>query len=100
MSPTGRSGSSMAAKGPPRSNSDQCTMLFDRSANRRIGGVEHERWKLVRLTPRGQRTFRSIQSAQRVWANRVGGEVGEADLRHASRVVDRLEDALKSDRAR
>ena len=61
---------------------------------------EHERSKLVRLTPRGQRTLRTIQSAQRVWANRVGSEVGEADLRHASRVVDRLADALKSDRAR
>jgi DNA-binding MarR family transcriptional regulator len=61
---------------------------------------EHERSKLVRLTPRGQRTLRTIQAAQRVWADRVGAEVGEADLRHASRVVDRLANALKSDRAR
>ena len=61
---------------------------------------EHERSKLVRLTRRGHRTLRAIQGAQRVWANRVGAEVGEADLRHASRVVDRLARALKSDRAR
>jgi DNA-binding MarR family transcriptional regulator len=60
----------------------------------------HERSKLVRITQRGQRTLRTIQAAQRVWANRVGAEVGEADLRHASRVVDRLASALKSDRAR
>src|SRR5262249_28369498 len=30
-SPTNRSGASMAAKWPPRSNSDQCTMLLPRS---------------------------------------------------------------------
>jgi DNA-binding MarR family transcriptional regulator len=60
----------------------------------------HERSKLVRITPRGQRVLRTIQAAQRVWANRVGAEVGEADLRQTSRVVDRLANALKSDRAR
>jgi len=60
----------------------------------------HERSKLVRITPRGQRALRTIQAAQRVWANRVGAEVGEADLRQTSRVVDRLATAMKSDRAR
>src|SRR5579862_6398346 len=29
----------MAAKWPPRSNSDQCTMVLDCSAKRRIGGA-------------------------------------------------------------
>ena len=29
----------MAAKCPPRSNSDQCTMLLDRSASRRTGAA-------------------------------------------------------------
>ena len=38
MSPTSRSGTSMAAKWPPRSNSDQCTMSFPRSAMRRTEG--------------------------------------------------------------
>jgi DNA-binding MarR family transcriptional regulator len=60
----------------------------------------HERSKLVRLTPRGQRALRTIQAAQRVWSNRVGAEVGEADLRHMDRVVDRLTKALKSKPAR
>jgi DNA-binding MarR family transcriptional regulator len=60
----------------------------------------HERSKLVRLTPRGQRTLRTIQAAQRVWANRVGAEVGATDLRQTRRVVDRLAKAMKSDRAR
>ena len=60
----------------------------------------HERSKLVRLTLRGRGTLRTIQSAQRKWANRVGAEVGEVDLRHTSLVVDRLANAMKSDRAR
>jgi DNA-binding MarR family transcriptional regulator len=60
---------------------------------------EHERSKLVRLTPRGQRALSTIQAAQRAWANRVAAEVGKADLRHASRVVDRLTRALKSVRS-
>jgi DNA-binding MarR family transcriptional regulator len=59
---------------------------------------EHERSKLVRLTPRGQRALRTIQAAQRMWAGRVAAEVGEAELRHATRIVDRLTRALKSDR--
>lgn len=50
----------------------------------------HRRAKLVRITPRGQTTLRTIQTAQRTWANSVGAEIGEADLRHASDVVDRL----------
>jgi DNA-binding MarR family transcriptional regulator len=59
---------------------------------------EHERSKLVRLTLRGQRALRTIHAAQRMWAGRVAAEVGEADLRHATRIVDRLTRALKSDR--
>ena len=50
----------------------------------------HQRSKLVRLTPRGRRTLQTIQGAQRVWADKVGAEIGEADFGHASRVVDRL----------
>jgi len=38
-SATSKSGSSMAAKWPPRSNSLQCTMLSDSSAKRLIGGA-------------------------------------------------------------
>jgi len=50
----------------------------------------HQRSKLVRLTSRGRRTLRTIQGAQRIWADKVGAEIGEADLAHARRVVDRL----------
>lgn len=57
---------------------------------------EHQRSKLLRLTPRGQRALAKIQEAQRAWANRVAERIGEQDLRHAATVVDRLTQALKS----
>lgn len=57
---------------------------------------EHQRSKLLRLTPRGQRALAKIQDAQRAWADRVAEQIGERDLRHAATVVDRLTQALKS----
>ena len=50
----------------------------------------HKRSKLVRITPVGRKTLRTIQAAQRMWADRVGDEIGEADLRHARSVIDQL----------
>jgi len=58
----------------------------------------HQRSKLVQITPRGLRALRAIRNAQRVWANSVGEEIGEANLRHASRVVDQLTRVLTSHR--
>jgi DNA-binding MarR family transcriptional regulator len=50
----------------------------------------HRRAQLVRVTARGLRTLRTIEAAQRVWADAVGAEVGEADLRKTNEVVGRL----------
>lgn len=55
---------------------------------------EHQTSKLVRLTAKGRQTLRRIQAAQRAWSNGVGAKIGEANLRHASRVVDQLTRAL------
>jgi hypothetical protein len=38
----------------------------------------------------------TIQRAQRVWADRVGSEIGEAALRQANSVVDNLTRILKA----
>lgn len=54
----------------------------------------HQRSKLVRITSRGRRALSTIQTAQRVWADRVGQHVGEADLSQLRRVVARLTRAL------
>lgn len=50
----------------------------------------HRRAKLLALTPAGLTALGRIQAAQRVWADEVGAAVGEADLREASDVLDRL----------
>jgi DNA-binding MarR family transcriptional regulator len=55
----------------------------------------HQRSQLVRITPLGRETLSTIQRAQRVWADRVGREIGEVELRQASAVVDNLTRILK-----
>ena len=56
----------------------------------------HQRSQLVRITPRGRKTLSAIQLAQRAWADRVGSEIGAAELRQASAVVDNLTRILKA----
>lgn len=58
---------------------------------------EHQRAKLLRLTPAGRSALRTIQAAQRVWADALGAKLGEADLRRACRTLDRLLGALTED---
>jgi DNA-binding MarR family transcriptional regulator len=50
----------------------------------------HRRAKLLVLTPLGRSTLHTIQSAQRVWADELGAEIGEAELRVAGGVLDRV----------
>jgi DNA-binding MarR family transcriptional regulator len=57
---------------------------------------EHRRARLLRLTGRGRRTLRQIQAAQRSWADALGAEIGEADLRTASAILARVQDALRA----
>jgi DNA-binding MarR family transcriptional regulator len=56
----------------------------------------HQRSQLVHITPLGRKTLSTIQRAQREWADRVGGEIGEAELRQASSVVENLTRILKA----
>src|SRR6266536_108943 len=55
----------------------------------------HRRAKLVRLTPPGRSALRTIQAAQRAWADALGADLGETDLRQASIVLDRVLHALQ-----
>jgi|Tabmets5t2r1_1033131.scaffolds.fasta_scaffold06375_2 DNA-binding MarR family transcriptional regulator len=50
----------------------------------------HRRAKLVRITPQGHATLRAIQTAQAAWADALGAEIGEAELRRASILLDRV----------
>ena len=54
----------------------------------------HRRARLLRLTPRGRTALHTIQTAQRAWADALGGELGEADLRQASILLDRVLQAV------
>jgi len=56
----------------------------------------HQRSQLVQITPLGRKTVSTIQRAQRDWADRVGGQIGEAELRQAGSVVDNLTRILKA----
>ena len=55
---------------------------------------EHLRAKLLHLTPRGRAALAQIQQAQRGWADELGADVGEADLRKASAVLTRVLEAV------
>jgi DNA-binding MarR family transcriptional regulator len=50
---------------------------------------DHRRAQLLRITPRGRRALRTIQAAQRAWADALGAEIGEGDLRKANAVLAR-----------
>lgn len=56
----------------------------------------HQRSQLVRIKPHGRKALSTIQLAQRVWADRIGSEIGEAELRQASVVVENLTRILKA----
>jgi len=57
----------------------------------------HKRSQLVRITPLGRKTLATIQRAQRIWADRVGSEIDEPELRQASSVVANLTRILKAE---
>jgi DNA-binding MarR family transcriptional regulator len=51
----------------------------------------------VRLTPQGRSALRTIQARQRAWADALGANIGEDDLRQASILLDRVLRAVDSD---
>ena len=55
---------------------------------------DDRRAMLLALTPRGRSTLRTIQAAQRGWADALGAEIGERELRTASATLARVTDAL------
>jgi DNA-binding MarR family transcriptional regulator len=56
----------------------------------------HRRAKLLRLTPPGRTTLRTIQTAQTAWADALGAKIGDEDLRQASILLDRVLQAVAS----
>jgi DNA-binding MarR family transcriptional regulator len=58
----------------------------------------HRRARLVILTNEGRTALTAIQAAQRPWANDIGSEVGERDLRRATALLDRVLRAMAARR--
>jgi DNA-binding MarR family transcriptional regulator len=56
----------------------------------------HRRAKLLRLTPAGNSALDAMQVAQRAWADALGAELGETDLRQAAEVLQRVRHALET----
>ncbi len=55
----------------------------------------HRRAKLVRLMPPGRTALRTIQRAQVAWADAVGAEIGEEQLRQAGVVLEAVLQAIR-----
>jgi DNA-binding MarR family transcriptional regulator len=55
----------------------------------------HRRAKLLRPTPRGRAALRAIQTAQVAWSDRLGAELGLAELQQVSAALDRVLETLR-----
>jgi len=57
---------------------------------------DHVRAKHLVLTPRGREVLAGIRAKQSVWANALGADIGERDLRLAGPILERALAALKA----
>jgi DNA-binding MarR family transcriptional regulator len=57
----------------------------------------HQRAKLLALTSSGEKALQVIQEAQRVWANRLGGLLGEKSLKQMNTFLQRVSRVLEND---
>ena len=64
-------------------------LLVDCGAASYDTNPRHQRASLLRLTPDGLASLRTIQHAQRTWADRLGNELGTTQLKQASLLLDR-----------
>lgn len=55
----------------------------------------HKRAKLLKLNARGLKALRTIEAAQYVWANKLGEELGERELRKVTKVLEHLLEVLE-----
>jgi DNA-binding MarR family transcriptional regulator len=59
-----------------------------------VDNPDDRRAMLLQLSARGRTALRTIQSAQRGWADALGAELGERELRAASATLLRMMDAV------
>ncbi len=56
----------------------------------------HQRAQLLALTSQGRIALQAIQAAQAVWANRLGEEIGEAELCQVNALLAKVLDVVRS----
>jgi DNA-binding MarR family transcriptional regulator len=56
--------------------------------------LAHKRAKLLKLNARGLKALRAIEAAQYVWANKLGEELGERELRKVMKLLEQLQTIL------
>jgi DNA-binding MarR family transcriptional regulator len=57
---------------------------------------KHKRAKLLKLNAKGLKTLRTIEKAQRVWANGLGKEIGKNNLVRTNEVLEHLCEILET----
>jgi DNA-binding MarR family transcriptional regulator len=67
---------------------------------RAVENPRHRRASLLTLTESGAAALRSIQEAQRVWADALGAKIGQAKLERASDTLEATLRALSPSRGR
>lgn len=55
----------------------------------------HKRAKLLKLNAKGLKALRTIEAAQRTWANATGKEIAKRDLVKAVKVLEQLHEVLE-----
>lgn len=70
-------------------------ILAERGWAEYVENPRHQRAKLLRPTPLGLATLERLREAQHAWADAVGAEVGEEDLRRALAIMRRVIDASR-----
>ena len=60
-----------------------------------VDNPQHQRSKLVRLTPKGDAHYRELETRLLRIASTMGADLGEADIRKATEIVRQLSDDAK-----
>lgn len=57
-----------------------------------------KRTKLAEVTPAGRALLTELESRQRAWANRTAGDLSEANIEEAMRLVKQIRERIRIDR--
>jgi DNA-binding MarR family transcriptional regulator len=68
--------------------------LADQGIVEYVDNPRHRRAKLVSMTPEGRSALSAIQARQRGWADEIGAELGAAELKRLTALLDRVLGAI------